>query len=311
MRKVLGLAWVLPLLAAGCNEPTYTDARGNVEVSPLDQNGMPTGVSKPTEEAVLPIYQLDTDMPDDFRVRREANRVLAMMRATATGTVPEMVPLLLRGDFAIQVDWTLKNLEDMPATATVVLNGSNEFVRYEPTMVMLGEDEDAPPALLGGTPFEVAAGATVNGTFREDQLDEATLDLDYIRRTPDPMPDPNMPGMQVAPICPRCGNPFRAILERPSPMTADQFVAGMTRVSITLNANRHMVLDFVVRLRERTDKVVAVECSTQIAGGMGNAVNCFKDPDTRMVRIPLFNPTPMVFGAMMAAAMPQQRLPGP
>ena len=37
---------------------------------------------------------------------------------------------------------------------------------------------------------------------------------------------------------------------------------------------------------------------------MGNAVNCFKDPDTRMVRIPLFNPTPMVFGAMMAAAMP-------
>ena len=60
--KVLGLAWLLPVLAAGCNEPTYTDARGNVEVSPVDQNGMPTGVSKPTEEAVLPIYQLDTDI---------------------------------------------------------------------------------------------------------------------------------------------------------------------------------------------------------------------------------------------------------
>ncbi len=303
-RKVLGFAWLVPLLAAGCNEPTYTDARGNVEVSPLDSNGMPTGVSKPTEEAVLPIYQLDTDMPDDFRVRREANRILAMMRATATGTTPEMVPLLLRSHLAIQVDWTLKNLEDMPATATVTLNGSNEFIRYEPSMVTLAdpEEEDAPPSLLGGTPFEVAAGATVSGTFREDQLDEATLDLDYIRRTPDPAP--TMPGMQVAPICPRCGNPFRAILERPSPMTADQFVAGMTRVSITLAANRHMVLDFVVRLRERTDKVVAVECSTQIAGGTGNAVNCFKDPDTRMERIPLFNPTVMVFGAMMAAAMP-------
>ena len=127
--KVLGFAWVLPLLAAGCNEPTYTDARGNVEVSPLDQNGMPTGVSKPTEEAVLPIYQLDTDMPDDFRVRREANRILAMMRATATGNVPEMVTLLLPNDLAIRVDWPLKNPEDIPTTANEVLHVASDHFK--------------------------------------------------------------------------------------------------------------------------------------------------------------------------------------
>jgi len=296
MRRASLIA-LLALLCAACNEPTYTNARGAVEVSPT-VNGMATGPSKPTEEAILPILELDTNDPDDFRVRRMENQQLAMDRAAAAGTTPEMAPFLLRGDIAIQVDWTLKNLEDMDGQATVQLNGSNEFVRYEPTMQMLGMDEDPPPALLGGTPFAVPAGGTVNGTFREDQLDEAMLDLDYIRRTPDPAP--TMPGMMVAPICPRCGNPFRAVLERPSPMTADGLVAGMTRVSITLNANRHMVLDFVVRLRERTDHVVATDCSTQIGGTAGNGVSCFKDPDTRMVRIDLFTPNPPMFGAIMA-----------
>jgi hypothetical protein len=290
MRRETIAIGILATLAA-CNEPVFTNARGALEVGrpdniPPDPNvpGSGTMTDIPTASSYLPIFNLrDGTLKKPFVDRQRTNNMIAMQKATGAKLAPETAPYLLRDDIAIEVDWTLKNLDTKPGTAKVTLNGSNEFVTYDPSLVMVGPDEDPPPSLLGGTPFDVPAGGTVNGVFREDQLDEAMVDLDIIRRTP------IMVAMGEPPSTNPNGNAYRAILERPSPLPDDGLVAGMYEVRLTLSADRHMVLDFLVRVREKKSGVVAEECSTQGGNGMCTLAETF-------------HPTPMTYQppAMMA-----------
>src|SRR5690606_21349585 len=85
----------------------------------------------------------------------------------------------------IAVEWTIRNLdEEAPGTATVQLNGANEVFAYDPALVQLGDPDDVPPApgLEGDIPLHLEPGATIAGLFREDQLREASIDLDQITR---------------------------------------------------------------------------------------------------------------------------------
>lgn len=127
--------------------------------------------------------------------------------------------------------------------ARILVNGATEYFAYQPlAFIDDPEDEEPPPSLLGDIPIEVPGLATVTGVFREDQVAEASLDLDIITRGG--------------------GNPFAALLTYNqgvtefsdpaggAPIPAAAF-ASMVRFDLAFTADRHMVLEYAVRVRDR------------------------------------------------------------
>jgi hypothetical protein len=155
-----------------------------------------------------------------------------------------MVPFVKRDDLEISVEWTVKNLSDADGVARVQMNGANEWFSYNPIAFVVDvEDEDPPPPLSGDVPMEIAAGDERSGVYREDQLAEASLDLELITRG----------GL----------TPFAAVLDIQEDMDEMTDAAGMTvpsdafaglvRVDMILIADRHMVLEYSVRVRDHRD----------------------------------------------------------
>ena len=71
-----------------------------------------------------------------------------------------------------------------PAQREIELNGANQFFAYDPSMLVLSNEREAPPTpgLQGDIPLDIPANGELSGLFREDQLREASIDLDQITR---------------------------------------------------------------------------------------------------------------------------------
>src|SRR5262249_16819046 len=113
-----------------------------------------------------------------------ASDMASRMKLAAT-LAPVTVPYVRVGDMAIEVEWTIQNLDMMPGKAQIELNGANEYFVYDPSMIVLdpGDDEAPPtPGLQGDIPIDVAPGQEIKGLFTEDELLEASIDLDQITR---------------------------------------------------------------------------------------------------------------------------------
>src|SRR5690606_4443994 len=101
------------------------------------------------------------------------------------------------------------------------------------------DEEEEPPPLLGSTPLSIPASATVTGVFREDALFEAAIDLEQISRG--------------------AVNPFTALLrvdeelealDGAAPPIPREAFASLVRFDVTFVADRHMVLEYSVRVRD-------------------------------------------------------------
>ncbi len=222
-------AMVVVAAAAGCtDDPVYVTAPAAVEVG--DAGG--TAMSSLT----LPI-RLETTVEMEKRTAE----------MTALGV---MVPFVTRDDLELSVEWTVKNLSDADGVARVQMNGANEWFSYNPAVFVVdAEDQDEPPPLSGNVPLEIKAGEERSGVFREDQLAEASLDLELITRG----------GF----------TPFAALLDIQEDMDEMTDTAGMTvpsgafaalvRIDMTLIADRHMVLEYSVRARDHRDPALLHE----------------------------------------------------
>jgi hypothetical protein len=141
----------------------------------------------------------------------------------------------------------------MAGHAKVQLNGANELFSYDPSLIVLDPEDDElkAPGLTGDVPITIPPGGEVSGLFTEDDLREASIDLDQITRG-------NV-------------NPFRATLtvsknaKAFQPMTlpdaeGDQMAEGpavpraafaeITRIDLVFKPDRHMVLEYNVRVRD-------------------------------------------------------------
>jgi hypothetical protein len=215
---------VAALLASACtDDPVYVESTGAIEVGADDVTFTATS---------------STALPVRLEHQKEAT-----CRAEKSAELGVMVPYVLRDDLDLSVEWTLKNLSDAPAVARVQLNGANEMFGYLPlAFVVDPEEEEAPPPLAGDVPFEMEPGETRDGVFREDELAEASLDLELITRG----------GV----------SPFAALLEVDEGM--DEFdaagvavpsdtYASLVRVDLVLVADQHMVLEYTIRVRDHRD----------------------------------------------------------
>jgi hypothetical protein len=237
---------IVSSLGIGCaNDPVYLPSPTTIdagEMTDMDGNIVP-GVGV----LVIPVKRETTKDAAD-RAKRQA-------------LLPDQtvqLPYIQVDDLEISIEWTIKNLTDKPGSAKVQLNGANQFFRYDPSMILLSTDDEAPPppGLDGDRPIDVPANGSYSGLFTEDNLREAAIDLDQITRG-------NV-------------NPFRATLTisknidmfaqleplkfdmdgEPLPQATTgvvfprEAIPAILEADLVFKPDRHMTLEYTVRVRD-------------------------------------------------------------
>jgi hypothetical protein len=226
----LGLA----LLAAGCGakDPVYIQPTPQaIEVDPANM------VTAQTAVVQLPVKVETAD-------QAAARAALAMK----LGLTADQVPQARRDDYDVELEWTIKNLSDQEGTASIQVNGANEFFLYDPTRFVTDPMEQAPPPpLLGNIPMLVPPLGEISGVFREDQLAEASQDFDGISRGG---VNPQFALLTQWPSGDVTGGTGGELATIPSAA-----VAALIQFNVTFDADQHMVLEYTLRVRDRGDRL--------------------------------------------------------
>jgi hypothetical protein len=223
--------------AAACTEdPLYVQPMNTIEVN-APGSMTPTA----TAQITLPIRSELTEEEMD----RRAELVMDL------GVADADIPFVTRDDLDVSIEWTVTNQEDTDGIIRIDVNGSNEYVEYVPALFVIDPEEmEEPPPLMGDVPQTVPGSGSLSGVFREDQLFEAGVDLELI-------------GRQMPPL-----SPFAAVLEVHEDTTEfnngtvtipDELFASMIRFDITLEADRHMIMEYTVRVRDHHDPDLIVD----------------------------------------------------
>lgn len=217
------IAMIAAALAACGEDPSYIDSRALIEVGIPD-----SGITTATAQVFLPMR---LERPNEL-----------MRRADLAALYGVQVPYVKLEDIDVSLEWTVRNLSASDGTARVQMNGGNEWFYYVPLNFVIDPEEDEePPPLVGDIPLIVPAQGTLSGVFREDQLAEAARDLELITRG--------------------ATNPFAAMLQPhvdvvsfPDSATGteipEQAFAHLVQYDVILEADQHMVLEFVLRVRD-------------------------------------------------------------
>lgn len=244
--RVLVLSSVLVGLAAcNANDPVYLQAPMTLEAGMPDPAGMGM-LTQATASLSLPIKP-------ETAADKKARDALAAKLA------PILVPYVKVGDLELDVEWTIKNLDAEPGQARIQLNGASEFFSYDPTMINLAppdaEDPPKTPGLAGDIPINVPAMASVSGLFTEDDLREASIDLDQVTRG---NVSPFFAAQTVSknelsfqPLTAPVLNAQGMITQTATgPAVPREVFAEMVRIDLVFKPDHHMTLDFNVRVRD-------------------------------------------------------------
>lgn len=211
-------------LASACTEdPRYIYPEDPIVGQPVvDEDAPPV----PPVQITLPIRLEEEDEAEE--------------RAELAAELGVDVPFVSIDDIDLSLEWTITNRSEDDAEVRIHINGANEYFAYVPiSFVVDPEEEPTPPPLAGDIPLEIPAGGSISGVFREDQIREASIDLDLITRG----------GL----------NPFAAMLdvhegieeievEGGTAIPKEAF-ASLVRFDISLVTNRDVVMEYVLRAR--------------------------------------------------------------
>ncbi len=218
------LASSLCVFAACAEDPQYVPGPSSIEVG-IAGSDVFTGT-------------VTIDLPVELETMEDA--IERGLRAAELGVGADQLAYVRVGDFDVSIEWTIKNLAGSEGEARISVNGGNQFWYYVPTEFVIDPEEDEePPPLMGDIPLRIADNATLTGVFREDQVREASIDLEQITRA--------------------MINPFNAVLtvnEEDPGVTIPPVLMSMTdlsqmvRFDIVFEADRHMVLEYGLRVRD-------------------------------------------------------------
>jgi hypothetical protein len=102
---------------------------------------------------------------------------------------------------------------------------------------------------MGGRPIDVPAGRTVTGVFREDELAEASQDLDAFTRAG---VNPGFALLTRWPAKDVSGGEGGPLMTIPS-----RAVAQLLQLDLTVSADQPLILSAQLRVRDRTDRLDA------------------------------------------------------
>ena len=229
-------------IATGCNDPTYLQ-----ETRPLDTQ-MPmamAGMQANGQQTDQALYVLPVRRPS--QTERQSLQTEQMKKG-----LPMQVPWAATRDFDVEIEYSLKNLESTTTTTSLTLIGGNEVGDYQPMLFINpaanANDQTPPPALLGGTPVTLMPGEVRSGVWREDELGEASLDLEAITRYP------SADGAMATPF---------EVIEHNSTVDkvgldgipANDVTPMMVRYNLNLSADGHVVCDYTIRVRDHNGKL--------------------------------------------------------
>jgi hypothetical protein len=244
MRAIALSSLLVGLVACNANDPVYIQAPMTMEAGLANPMGM--GLTQAKASLPLPIK---TETAADKKARD----------ALAARLAPIQVPYVRVGDLELDVEWTIKNLDTKPGQALIELNGASEFFVYDPSMIHLSppdaEDPPKTPGLAGDIPINVPAGGTVSGLFTEDELREASIDLDQVTRG---NVNPFRAALTISknalsfqPMTPPVLDAQGMITQTAmGPPVLREAFAEMVRIDLVFSPDRHMTLDFNVRVRD-------------------------------------------------------------
>jgi hypothetical protein len=192
--RAVGYALALSApLALGCqdmNTPIYFP-------SP-----MPDLVVSGAQDAMGNDMRAENGMTLRFRNPTDAEQKTLDMQTAALGFD---VPWIQRDHVHIEMTYQVINMGSTAGTWSIGVDGANQYTKYDENIVAmtLGMGNDDPPQyipLIPVTPQVLGAGQTVSGTVREDDFNEAELDLDAIGRWMAPFNAVLINNSQVNPI---------------------------------------------------------------------------------------------------------------
>ncbi len=228
----------LALSLTACDNPVYyAQNRPLQAMKPAVAMMGDDGMMSDTDLFVVPVR------------RPTAVEVTARSEEQAKLGLPMEIPWVGVRDIEIELNWSLKNLEDKDVLTRVSVNGGNEFGDYDKTLfgdpTAPAQGQMAPPDLLGGGVLvSLAAGATRYGVFREDQFREAALDLEAITRYPPPDAGINTPFIVLV----RQSSASAIGLEA---IPKGDVTPAMVRLNILLESSGKTTLDYSVRVRDK------------------------------------------------------------
>jgi hypothetical protein len=213
------------------NEPSYYPAPAAVEIGGMGMAGEPFATVE------LPFRPPASD-------EAEALRDESQRRGFS-------VPWLRTDKVNVSLLYTITNLGTAPAEARLEVDGASEFASYDVVALRAAaalaainnEDEIIVLPLLATTPVVIEPGAHVTGTLREDDFDEAALDLDAIGRF----------GATPAAVLVNSSKKSAAGLEM---LPAEHVRPTLYRVRAALLGTGHLRLQMVVRVRDEAGQLL-------------------------------------------------------
>ena len=164
------------------------------------------------------------------------------------------VPWVSRDKVHLEVLFTVTNLDTDPGMFDVTVDGASQYFKYDENVIAaaLGQGNNDAPTYLPLVslhpllPMTLGPGKTYQGTFREDDFDEAEADLDAMSRWMAPFVSVLINRSDVNPIG----------LEMVPP---DVVTPAFVEVDVTLTSDKHMQCEWTLRVRDDDDRLWHVE----------------------------------------------------
>jgi hypothetical protein len=244
-RQVASALALLTPLALGCQGMNNTPIYFGSPTSPALQisGGQPdmTGASP----------RIENGMTLQFRNPNDSEQKSLDAQTAALGFD---VPWIQREHVHIELTYQVtyipgdKDNTDGPPTFSIGVDGANQYTKYDSNIVAmtLAQGNNDPPEyipLIPVTPQTIAPGQTISGTVREDDFNEAELDLDAMGRWMAPFNAVLINNSQVDPIG----------LEMVPPNVV---IPALIEIDVAFTANRTISCTYAIRVRDDNDQLL-------------------------------------------------------
>jgi hypothetical protein len=239
LSRLACLALTASALACSLNTPIYFNGPTpllelqGTEVPPRITNSVTLQFRKPnmTEQAAL---------DDETAVLTKEDPMHRTVR----------VPWVARDKIHLELLFTVKNLDADPGTFDVVVDGANEYTKYDETVTAaaLAQGKNDPSEYLPlislhpQLPTSLAPGAVYQGVVREDDFADGEADLDAMGRWMAPFASVLINRSDVNPVG----------LEN---VPAHVVTPALVEVDVTLTADKHMTCEWTLRVRDDEDRL--------------------------------------------------------